>query len=78
MEILREFRRSASNRIVLEIPEKFVEKELEILIIPTNHDQENKRSASEREELFENLCGIWKDRDDISLESIRNKAWKRH
>ena len=27
--------------------------------------------------MFQNLCGIWEGREDISLEKIRNKAWNR-
>jgi hypothetical protein len=27
---------------------------------------------------FEMLCGLWEGRTDVSLETVRNKAWKRY
>ena len=75
MEIIREFKKPASSRIVLDIPEEFVETELEILIIPLN-EKTRKKSVNKRI-LFDKLCGLWEGRSDITLESIRNKAWKR-
>ncbi len=83
MEVIREFKKPGSTRVVLDIPEEFVEKDLEILIIPVNGDIGKKadaragRDARDKKALFENLCGLWEDRDDLTLESIRNKAWKR-
>jgi hypothetical protein len=77
MEVIREFKKPVSRRVVLDIPEKFVEKELEILIIPVNEDIRKKKKAIDKWILFEKLCGLWEDREDITLENIRNKAWKR-
>ena len=53
------------------------EKDLEILIIPSRNDSQTKKKPVEKQALFEQLCGLWENRDDISLETIRNKAWKR-
>jgi len=78
MDVIREFKKPSSNQIVLDIPEKLVETELEILIIPVNGIIKKKKSAIEKRALFEKLCGLWEDREDLTLESIRNKAWKRN
>jgi len=43
MEIIREFKTLASRQIVLDIPEKFVETDLEILIIPLNEKTKKKQ-----------------------------------
>lgn len=77
MEIVREFKRPGSNKIILNIPDKFIKKDLEILIIPVNKKSKGK-SIDKKRNLFEKLCGLWEGREDISLESIRNKAWKRN
>jgi hypothetical protein len=76
MEIVREFKRPVSKEIVLDIPEEFIDKELEILIIPVGEKRKNK-SIGNKKILFEKLCDLWEDREDISLEKIRNRAWKR-
>jgi len=78
MEILREFKKPVSRQIVLDIPEEYVQKELEILVIPTNNNIQTPKKPLDKKALFDKLCGLWKDRDDISLESIRNRAWKRN
>jgi hypothetical protein len=78
MEIIREFKKPESRQIVLDIPEEYVQKDLEILIIPTINDSQTKKKPVEKQALFEQLCGLWENRDDISLETIRNKAWKRN
>jgi hypothetical protein len=75
MDIIREFKKPVSRQIVLDIPEKFVETDLEILIIPLN-DKTRKKSV-DKHSLFNKLCGLWENRGDITLESIRDKAWKR-
>jgi len=75
MEIIREFKKPTSRQIILDIPEKFVETDLEILIIPLN--EKNRKKSIDKRALFDKLCGIWEDRSDITLESIRDKAWKR-
>ncbi len=80
MEVIREFKKPGSKKVVLDIPEEFVEKELEILIIPVNGNIEKKtgiRDTRDKRALFEGLCGLWEDRTDLTLENIRNKAWKR-
>jgi len=77
MEVIREFKKPGSTRVVLDIPENFVEKELEILIIPVNGNIKKKVKARDKNTLFESLCGLWEDRKDLTLENIRNKAWKR-
>jgi len=83
MEVIREFRKPGSTKVMLDIPEEFVEKDLEILIMPVNEDTGRKpdartgRSVRDKQALFENLCGLWEGREDLTLESIRNKAWKR-
>ncbi|NIM11809.1 MAG: hypothetical protein GTO45_06795 [Candidatus Aminicenantes bacterium] len=78
MEILREFKKPVSRQIVLDIPEEYVQKELEILIIPTDNNIQTKKKPLDKKALFDKLCGLWKDRDDVSLETIRNRAWKRN
>lgn len=78
MEVIREYKTPASRRVVLNIPEKFVDTELEILIIPVNGNSKKETEKIDKEDLFEKLCGIWEDRTDLTLESIRNKAWKRN
>ena len=75
MEIIREFKTPVSRQIVLDIPEKFIETDLEILIIPLN-EKVQKKSVDKRS-LFDKLCGLWEGRNDITLESIRDKAWNR-
>ncbi len=75
MEIIRELKKPVSRQIVLDIPEKFVETELEILIIPLT--EKPRKESVDKDALFDKLCGLWEGRSDISLESIRNKAWKR-
>jgi hypothetical protein len=75
MDIIREFKKPASRQIVLDIPEKFVETDLEILIIPLN--EKTRKKSVDKRALFDKLCGIWEGRSDITLESIRDKAWKR-
>ncbi len=75
MEIIREFKKPASRQIVLDIPEKFVETDLEILIIPLN--EKTRKKSVDKRSLFDKLCGLWEGRSDITLESIRDKAWKR-
>ena len=35
------------------------------------------RDTRDKRALFEGLCGLWEDRTDLTLENIRNKAWKR-
>ena len=74
MEIIREYKKPESNQIVLDIPKRFVDKELEILIIPVGG--EKKKKTINKKKLFQELCGIWADRDDLSLKDIRDKAWK--
>ncbi|MCK4763976.1 MAG: hypothetical protein KAW12_17370 [Candidatus Aminicenantes bacterium] len=76
MEIVREFKRPVSQRVVLNIPEEFVKEELEILIIPVNKKRK-KQSIDNKRNLFEKLCGLWEGRTDISLKEIRERAWKR-
>jgi len=78
MEIIREFIKPASNKLVLDIPERFVQEELEILIIPVNTKPREAGTTVDKQELFNDMCGIWEGRDDITLENIRNKAWKRN
>ena len=75
MEIIREFKRPMSRIVVLDIPEKLVDTELEILIIPV--DKEIKKKSVDKKYLFEKLCGLWEGREDLTLGSIRDKAWKR-
>ncbi len=77
MDVIREFRRPLSNRVVLDIPERYVRKELEILVIPINRDIKLMPRKNNKEKLFEKLCGLWEDRADLTIESIRAKAWKR-
>jgi hypothetical protein len=78
MEIIREFKKPESKQIVLDIPEEYIQKNLEILIIPTSNDIQTKKKPVEKQALFKQLCGLWENRDDISLETIRKKAWKRN
>jgi len=78
MEIVREYKRPNTRRVVLEIPENFVHTNLEILIIPVEETAEKNSRFVEREKLFDEMCGIWEGREDVSLETIRNKAWKRN
>ena len=75
MEIIRELKKPVSRQIVLDIPEKYIETELEILIIPLTGYPPTK--SVDKDALFDKLCGLWENRSDISLENIRNKAWKR-
>ncbi len=75
MEIVREYKRPSSSRIMLDIPEKFVDKDLEILIIPVDNGKEE--TKADKEKLFEQLCGLWSGRDDITAGELRKKAWKR-
>ena len=75
MEIIREFKTPVSRQIVLDIPEKFVDTDLEILIIPLKEKVREK--SVDKRSLFDKLCGLWEGRSDITLESIRDKAWKR-
>lgn len=75
MEIVREYKKPVSNRIVLDIPKSMVDRELEILIIPVN--EEKKKKAKNKRKLFQELCGLWEKREDLTLEKIRDKAWKR-
>jgi hypothetical protein len=75
MEIIRELKKPVSRQIVLDIPEKFVETELEILIIPLT--EKPRKESVDKDSLFDKLCGLWEGRSDISLESIGSKAWKR-
>jgi hypothetical protein len=77
MEIVREFKRPASDKLVLDIPEQFIDEELEILIIPVKNHREKKVAKPDKRRLFEQLCGLWEGRQELSLESIRKKAWKR-
>lgn len=37
---------------------------------------ETKQSTQNPKESFQQLCGIWKDRD-TTLDNIRDKAWRR-
>ncbi|MCP4156916.1 MAG: hypothetical protein GY757_54895 [bacterium] len=73
MKIIREFRKPLSNRIVLNIPETYVKKNLEILIIPPPEENSSKIGKKEKAKLFEKLCGMWEDRPDISREELRNR-----
>jgi hypothetical protein len=77
MNIIREFRKPMSDKVVLDIPERFVNTEIEILIIPMEETIKKKKRSVDRRKLFNNLCGLWEDRKDLTLESIRSKAWKR-
>jgi hypothetical protein len=43
--------------------------------VPLN-DKTRKKSV-DKHSLFNKLCGLWENRGDITLESIRDKAWKR-
>lgn len=74
MEIIRELKKPGSRQIVLDIPEKFIKTELEILIIPLT--EEPREKSVDKAALFDKLCGLWEGRKDISLESIRDKAWQ--
>ena len=76
MEIIREFKRPMSRRVVVDIPEQYVDTELEILIIPVY--KEVRKPSMDKNALFEKLCGLWEGRDDVTLNSIRDKAWKRN
>ncbi len=80
MEVIREYKKPMSRKLVLEIPENLVEEELEILIIPVNVNDKTKtkETAFDKNQLFEGLCGLWEGREGLSLEDIRNKAWKRN
>jgi hypothetical protein len=54
-------------------------KELLIDLLNTMHGvevRETKPSTSNPSDSFQQLCGIWKDRD-TSLGVIRDKAWRR-
>ncbi len=79
MEIVREFTRATSRQVVIDIPQDFLRKELEILIIPVKSPKkvEKKKSGKNKDELFEKMCGLWEGREDITLERIRERAWKR-
>lgn len=77
MDVIREYIKPLSSKVVLSIPEKFVKKELEILVIPINKDRKLMPRRSSKKKLFEKLCGLWEDRPDLTIESIRAKAWKR-
>jgi len=76
MEIIREYKRPGSNRLILDIPNRYIDKELEILIIPV--EDEIKKETKNKKKLFQELCGIWADRTDLTLQTIRDKAWKRN
>lgn len=78
MEIVREFKRPSTEKLVLDIPEQFIDEDLEILIIPVSNGKKRKMEALEKKALFEQLCGLWEGRKEVSLESIRKKAWKRN
>jgi len=77
MNIVREYRKPMSDKVVLQIPERFVNTELEILIIPMEKRNTTKKRFASKKELFNKLCGLWEDRKDLTIENIRSKAWKR-
>ena len=77
MNIIREFKRPMSDEVVVAIPKRFVNTEIEILIIPVKENVKKKKRSIDRGALFNKLCGLWEDRKDLTLESIRSKAWKR-
>jgi len=77
MNIVREYRKPMSDKVVLQIPERFVNTELEILIIPMEKRNTTKKRFASKKELFNKLSGLWEDRKDLTIENIRSKAWKR-
>jgi hypothetical protein len=77
MDVIREFKRPLSSRVILDIPDRFVRKDLEILVIPIDRERKLAPRKNNKEKLFEKLCGLWEDRMDLNIESIRAKAWKR-
>ena len=77
MDVIREFKRPLSNRVILDIPERFVKRELEILVIPINSESKPTPQKKDKGKLFEKLCGLWGDRADLTIENIRAKAWTR-
>jgi len=59
MEIIRKFKRPLSKRIVLNIPDHYVDKDLEILIIPV--DQETKKHPVNKNSYSRSYVAFGKD-----------------
>ncbi len=87
MEVIREFKKPVSRKLVLDIPERFVKEELEILIIPVNETLDRKRKTINGQEappaesnaediVYDDLtylAGTWSDEDaENFLDSVKH------